>query len=709
MSATYRVLVIDDTPSIHEDFQKILAPAPTLEVADVQALASAIFGANNPSPARSTFAVDSAMQGEQGLALLLDAQTEGRPYALAFVDMRMPPGWDGIETIRHLWAADPSLQIVICTAYSDSSWEQTIQALGDSDNLLILKKPFDNIEALQLAHALTKKWLVARQHAQQLASLDRAIRQRTTELLAAEERFSLAFNASPLPQVIQDLETGEIIETNSAHEKFTGLPRKELLSLNAGCFGRGRDSIEWQPLMENLRAGLPVDEWPFTYRPEGHPSRELRCSARPVTIDRRPYAVWVFRDVTDHLHLEQQFRQAQKMDAVGQLAAGVAHDFNNLLTVILSYTSFVLDDNSVAEEHRAGLGQVHAAAQRAASLTRQLLIFSRLQITKPESLDAGATLGSLREMLGRLLPERIKLTWHSADHLPCILADAANLEQIVMNLVVNARDAICSSGTIRVGLDAVSLSSAEATRHADARPGRFLRLSVTDDGKGMEPTILARIFEPFFTTKGVGEGTGLGLSTVYGMVHQHEGWIEVTSTPGRGTTFQVFLPALNTESNLHAAPVSTDSSTKIPHGRGESILLVEDESSVRDTAALVLTRAGYRVTKAADGPRALRAWTAAPRRFDLLLTDIVMPNGISGIELAATLRAQDTSLKVILSTGYSDELLRSGAKTIKGTHLLLKPYANGTLLEITRKALDDSGSALRHPPTGTTHPHPANS
>jgi two-component system cell cycle sensor histidine kinase/response regulator CckA len=706
MPTSYRILVIDDTATIHEDFRKILTSTTKSVRHEEHDLESAVFGATASTPARSTFTVDSAMQGERGFALLLDAKTEDRPYALAFVDMRMPPGWDGITTIRHLWAADPLLQVVICTAYSDTSWEQTINALGDSDSLLILKKPFDNIEVLQLAHALTKKWAIARQHDRQLARRDHAILQRTTELHAAEERFSLAFNASPLPQVIQDLDTGRIIEINSAHEKFTGLPRNELLGSAAGCFGRGGDSSDWQPVIETLRAGLTVDEWEFTHRPEGQAPREMRCSARPVTIKQRPYAVWVFRDVTDQLQLEQQFRQAQKMEAVGQLAAGVAHDFNNLLTVILSYTSFVLDDTTIADEHRSGLGQVRAAAQRAASLTRQLLVFSRLQITKPESLDVGATLGSLREMLARLVPERIKLEWHCSDPLPFVVADAANLEQIVMNLIVNARDAISSSGTIRLSLDAVTLTSADATRHPGARAGRFLRLAVSDSGKGMEPAVLARIFEPFFTTKGVGEGTGLGLSTVYGMVHQHGGWLEVASAPSRGTTFEIFFPALSTEASILAAAAS-ESPFELPQGRGESVLLVEDESLLRDTASHMLTRAGYRVTSAADGPRALQAWSTAPAPFDLLLTDIVMPNGISGIELAAALRVRHTALKVILSTGYSDELLRAGAKTLRETHLLLKPYANGALLAIVRKALDGSDPSLRLPPTETPQPLPA--
>jgi CheY-like chemotaxis protein len=216
-------------------------------------------------------------------------------------------------------------------------------------------------------------------------------------------------------------------------------------------------------------------------------------------------------------------------------------------------------------------------------------------------------------------------------------------------------------------------------------------LSVSDDGKGMESAVVARIFEPFFTTKGVGQGTGLGLSTVYGVVHQHEGWIEVASTPDLGTTFEVFFPALELVAGTEPEFLPRGVAAAVPSGHGETVLLVEDEPFLRETAALVATRAGYHVTQAADGPSALQAWAEASRPFDLLLTDMMMPNGLTGIQLAAQLRAQHRNLRVIFSTGYNDELLRSGATAIEGTHLLLKPYASAELLEMLHQALRSAG------------------
>ena len=695
----YRILVIDDTPSIHEDFLKILTPPPD-KGEEISNFASAIFGAASRAPRRSHFEIDSAMQGEAGLALLLDAEAAGRPYALAFVDMRMPPGWNGVETIRRLWAADPTLQVVICTAYSDTSWDETFRVLGESDSLLVLKKPFDSIEALQLARALTRKWVVARQNRDRLATLDQTVKQRTTELLAAEERFSQSFNASPLPQAIHNLTTGGLVEVNAAFEKLSGQTRREILATK-NSDSPFAELLNGHALLNTLLAGLPVDEYAFVLKSDRGATLDLRCSGRAVRIGELTCAIWVFRNVTEQLLLEQQSRQGQKMEAVGQLAAGIAHDFNNLLTVILSYSSFVLDDTSLPDEHRSGLGQVCAAAQRAAALTRQLLLFSRRQITTSEPLDVGSTLGNVRQMLSRLLPERIKLDWDCSENLPQVHADAAHLEQIVLNLIVNARDAITNCGTIKLHLQAMTLGDGEIRRHPNARAGQFVCLSVADNGKGMEPTVLARIFEPFFTTKNIGEGTGLGLSTVYGVVQQHEGWVEVTSAPGCGTTFRVFLPALVQRVANSAAEESKVVARDLAPSHGESILLVEDEPFLRETTALVAMRAGYRVTQASDGPGALKAWSENARPFDLLLTDVMMPNGLTGIQLAAQLRTSHPALKVIFSTGYSEELLRSGATAVPGAHLLLKPYTSAELLIAVDQALHSTAARATISPFGS--------
>jgi PAS domain S-box-containing protein len=685
-AATYRVLVIDDTPGIHEDFRKIFAPIPPA-AGNLDAAAAALFN-TAPAPTRAVPAIelDSSYQGHEGAERVRRALAEGRPYSLAFVDMRMPPGWDGLVTIQHLWQIDPRLQVVICTAHSDQSWNEIHAALGPTDNLIILKKPFDHIEARQLAHALCRKWQLARENDSRLSQLDEMVRARTRELALAEERFSRAFDASPIPQVIQDLATGRIIEVNNAQLRASGLTREQVIGATPEIFGHGLDPDRWAGLVRALRAGQSIDEWPFTFVGPGGRPQEIRCSGRAVIIGGQPCAIWLFRDVTQQIVLEQQLRQAQKMEAVGQLAAGIAHDFNNLLTVILSYSSFAREDPGVPAQHRAGLAHVCAASQRAATLTRQLLVFSHRQIANPQPLDLAASLGGLRDMLTRLLPERIQLEWRSSAGLPHVFADAANLEQVVMNLVVNARDAIPGTGTIRLGLDVVTFDQNRANRHPDAHAGRFLRLSVADNGRGMDETVLAHLFEPFFTTKSIGHGTGLGLSTVYGIVRQHEGWIEVESTPRVGTTFFIYLPAIDRAAP--GTPAPSPAAAEPPRGRGERILFVEDEPFVRDTTYLVASRAGYHVTKVPDGPAALAAWTAAKEPFDLLLTDMLMPNGLTGAELASRLRALHPALKIILSTGYSEELLQQNGSTPDGARLLLKPYDAAKLLHLLRETLD---------------------
>ncbi|HEY3754782.1 MAG TPA: ATP-binding protein [Opitutaceae bacterium] len=540
----HRVLVIDDTPAIHDDFRKVFQR--TDETTDsLNDEAAALFGTPSAKPAPSVpdFVIESAQQGREGADLVRRSLDENNPYALAFVDMRMPPGWDGLETVQHLWRIDPRLQIVICTAHSDHSWQKINQVLGGSDSLIILKKPFDHIEARQLAHALVQKWKLARSNEQRLSQLDALVQERTRELHFAELRFTRAFEANPHAQILIALDRFEILATNATFRRQFNLPVEELKGTSPETFGRGMDPQRWTRLREQLIAGHEVDDHPFVFEPHPGVRRDLRCSARAVTMGDRLCSIWLLRDVTDQLRMEQQLRQAQKMDAVGQLAAGIAHDFNNLITVINAYVGMMLVRKSPNPADNSDLLQVRGAADRAAALTRQLLLFSRRQGTILEPADVGAILQNLREMLARVLPSQIALAWQVAPNLPRALVDCTNLEQAVMNLIINARDAISDRGEIAVSIAALEINEDELKRHQKARLGRFVQIAVKDSGQGMSPDVLAHIFEPFFTTKEPGKGTGLGLSTVYGIIDQHGGWVEVSSAVGAGTTFQLFLPA----------------------------------------------------------------------------------------------------------------------------------------------------------------------
>ena len=395
-------------------------------------------------------------------------------------------------------------------------------------------------------------------------------------------------------------------------------------------------------------------------------------------------------DVTDIVNLEAQFRHAQKLESVGQLAAGVAHDFNNILTVIQGYSDRLLtqckNDPSVTHQVK----QILDAAKRAANLTRQLLAFSRKQVIQPKVLDLNSAVKNLSSMLSRLLGEDIRLEADFASHLPAIEADAGMLEQIIMNLAVNARDAMASGGRLFIGTAAAEVTEEHAQLHANARAGSFVCLQVDDTGSGMDEKTLNRIFEPFFSTKEVGKGTGLGLATVYGIVKQHNGWIEVSSEVGTGTSFKIYFPAI--EKQIDAGG-ETAFITRDVKGGAETILLVEDEPDLREMVREILLGYDYRLVEAGSGVDALKAWDDADGKIDLLLTDMVMPDGMNGRELAGLLRKRKPELKVIYTSGYSAALLTGESESLDGM-FLSKPYRPPELAAMVRACLDANEPVL---------------
>jgi len=382
--------------------------------------------------------------------------------------------------------------------------------------------------------------------------------------------------------------------------------------------------------------------------------------------------------------MEEQFHQSQKMEAFGQLAGGVAHDFNNVLAVIMGYTNLLMEEEKISGHARDQLQQVFAAGERAANLTRQLLTFSRKKEMQARVLDLNEVLGNMIKMLGRIIGEDVKLQCEYGSKLPPLRADAGMIEQVIMNLAVNARDAMPKGGQLLITTHEVTLDSAAAQRNPEARPGDFVRLSVRDTGCGMPPEIRARIFEPFFTTKGVGKGTGLGLATVYGIVKQHQGWIEVESQVGTGTTFNILFPA-SARADAVAELAATQSKLR---GGTETILLVEDEAAVRGMAKIILQRQGYQVFEAESGAAALAVWERHGARIDLLLTDMVMPDGLSGWDLAKELTARKPALKVIFCSGYSVEMQGTSFRLREGRKFLQKPYHPHKLVQTIRDCLD---------------------
>ena len=383
-------------------------------------------------------------------------------------------------------------------------------------------------------------------------------------------------------------------------------------------------------------------------------------------------------------NIEERLRQAQKMEAIGQLAAGVAHDFNNILTVIQGRANLLLMSSDASGAMMAeSVQEIRTAAERAANLTRQLLTFSRQRVMQARALDLNETVGSIAKMLRRILDEGIHLELQLGAELPAVEADVGMMEQVVLNLAINARDAMPSGGKLTVQTALAEIAPGDTARHVDAYAGRFVCLSVADTGCGMSAEVTARIFEPFFTTKDVGKGTGLGLATVFTIAQQHRGWIEVRSRVGTGTTFEIYFPA----SSL--APVAVPVAPATERQRGtETILLVEDEEAVRTLAKLILEMRGYRVIEARSGVEASIKWAEHRATIKLLLTDMIMPGGKTGRQLAQELQAAKPALKVIYTSGYSSDYASADFPLQEGLNFLQKPYEIERLLNAVRFCLD---------------------
>jgi PAS domain S-box-containing protein len=536
-------------------------------------------------------------------------------------------------------------------------------------------------------------------------------RQLAETLRSSQAELTAIYDHAPIIMCLLD-EERRIVHLNRAAVQLTKRGPEALLGLRSGdligCIHAYDDGHGCEPdlncadctlrnaILDTLKTGqshlgveaeLPVvgDLKPKKFHVIAHTAlleiggqkRVLLCMADDTS---RKHAAAAMREI------EEKLRQVQKIEAVGQLAGGVAHDFNNIMAAVLLYIGLLQNDPSVSGEIHDTLKELEKEVQRGASLTKQLLAFSRQQAMELKVVDLDDVLGGLLKMLQRLLGEQIVLSLRQTEKLPRIEADIAMLEVVVINLCVNARDAMPKGGQVTLNLEVVEVSAKAAGAHAEARDGRFIRLSVSDTGCGIDEKTIGRIFEPFFTTKEVGKGTGLGLATVHGIVKQHRGWVEVRSVVGKGSTFHVYLP-VSEASALNTNPAEKP---RIVKGRQEMILLVEDEPAVRSGLAKILRYHDYQVTEAANGPEALRHWKLEPAKFDLLFTDMSMPEGMSGMELAERCREDRPDLKVIVYTGYSQALTAHPFDAKMRLTLLHKPCDTGQLLAAVRRSIDES-------------------
>lgn len=536
--------------------------------------------------------------------------------------------------------------------------------------------------AREESDALRDRLQKAYENLQQEAQVRSAMQEK---LQSSEERFSKAFKTSPVPMAILargsrmflDVNDRFVALANTAQQKLIG---SMLFSIPLWSTPETRARVE-----QLLVDGQAFRNWECRIiGPEGKTCAAI-LSAESFLLGQEQCVLLVTEDVSERASLEGQLRQAQKMEAVGQLAAGVAHDFNNLLTVVQGYTQILLTMQTPGSMGHEALEKIIAATQRAASLTSQLLTFSRKRVAEPRAVDLNKVVTNVTGMLRPLLGEFIQLNLRVAAALPSIMADAAMIEQVIVNLAVNARDAMPKGGDLILSTFLTDIDESYVKYNRQASAGRFVCLQVSDAGVGMDAATVERIFEPFFTTKGVGKGTGLGLATVYGIVKQHRGWVEVNSQVGVGTTFKVFLPAVqstaqHTEFRDNPAAV---------RGGDETILVVEDEASLRELVTKVLRNYGYQVVEAAHGKEALRLWQGLATKPELLLTDMMMPEGMTGWELAARIRQEVPDLKVLFTSGYSPELFGAEVQLDVNSNFLPKPYHPRLLARTVRSCLDN--------------------
>lgn len=826
-----RILVIDDNHAIHDDFRKILG-VQDAEDAALREAEARIFGGR----AEMLFEIDTASQGEEGLRKVAQAMAEGRPYAMAFVDVRMPPGWDGIETTQRIWQICPDLQIVICTAFADCSWDEMRTKFDSLDRLLILKKPFDTVEILQMANALTQKWLLLQESRLKLGGLEQMVWERTRELeesqAAAVNMMGEAVrNAEKAEQAVAELRR-EMAERSKLEEKFreqASLLDKtreailvheldsritywnkgaeliygwdaqeavgqsaELLCMNADAFLHASEQVtqtgEWtgelrqrskdgrnliieghwtlvrddagQPrsilaintditarkhadeaiqmqgrVLESMTEGVVVcDETGsilfsnaacntmfgyetgelsgqhFSVLKSSTPDEGRRevdgmldaLQSRGIwageinsrkkdgmafttrmkisivdTTGARSFVV-VVEDVTEKKNMEAQFLRSQRLESVGRLSSGIAHDMNNILTPIL-LSSFMLRRPLPGEDFDKLVGNIETSAQRGAALIKQLLTLGCEPGGQRKVVSTATLVDDMMQIMQGTFPKNINLTCRVAADIWPVTGDPTQLHQVLLNLCVNARDAMPLGGALVLTVENIRFDESYAAMSAGIKPGPYVTLRVSDTGEGIPQDIMDKIFDPFFTTKETGKGTGLGLSTVMGIAKSHNGFVNVRSLVGSGTTFEVCLPAVP-DGTMEPA---TRTLAAPPRGQGETILVVDDEPNIRDVVRRTLTGHGYRVLTAGDGTEAVVLFTEHREQIKAVLTDIMMPF-MDGVTMVRTMRKMAPGVKIVASTGMGSARGRedktAALHTLGVRTLLTKPYTADEVL-----------------------------
>jgi PAS domain S-box-containing protein len=693
--AQTRILVVEDSPT------------------QAEALRALLEGAG--------YKVALASSGEDGLA-----QLSAQAFDVVISDIVMPGTVDGYELCRRIKAGThPATPVVLLTSLSDpldiirglecgadNFFTKGVDPSHLLDRLKLLRTTRETRAQSKLRMGVSVFFMghdftITSEREQILDLListfedavlqNRALRQREGELEVAkaalarragtlEERLQQVLNSVPDMLFSVDATLTELYYVSPACTDIVGLTPEQFgsdASLLLRAIHPDDQRVVMAGVQEAIRTGRP-GTMEYRVRHGDGAIRWLRATLVPATEHGTVVRLdGIARDITERKQLEEQFHQAQKMEAVGRLAGGVAHDFNNLLTAILGCADLALDTLKVGAPERDDVEEIRKAALRAADLTRQLLAFSRQQVIAPTVLDPNDVVVNMDKLLRRLLGEDVELRAALAQDLGAVKADASQLEQVVLNLAVNARDAMPNGGQLTIETQNVELDEAYVRGHVSAQPGGYIMIAVSDTGIGMDAATQARIFEPFFTTKEQGKGTGLGLATVYGIVKQSGGWIWVYSEPGHGTSFKVYLPRVAEA----AAPLAPSLTPPVSVCGSQTVLLVEDEELVRHLVEKVLKANGYTVLVAATGPDAERVAGQHEGPIHLLMTDVVLP-GLNGRQVAERLTAARPGIRVLYLSGYTDDAIVRHGVLEPGVAFLQKPFTPGVLGRKVREVLD---------------------
>jgi two-component system, cell cycle sensor histidine kinase and response regulator CckA len=645
-------------------------PARILVVDDAPEYAAMVVELLRSSDAWQDAATAIALTYEDALR-----QLSSQRFDIALFDY-MLGARDGLALLREVRQRGIDTAVIVLTGRGAEEIAVEAMKSGAAD---YLSKANVSVETLERAV----------RHAFALHEQDRQRRQAEDALRASEERFRALVENSSDGLLLIDSEA-RVTYTTPASERHFGWKADQMIGRSVFDFldPEDRETVSVR-MTEALRRPGRVVTAEGRFRHADGSWRIMEGVAVNRLTDRSVRAIIVnVRDLTERRKLEDQLRQSQKMEAIGQLAGGIAHDFNNLLTAILGYCNLMLDDIPMDNPLRTDLEEIRHAGERAAALTRQLLAFSRRQMLQPQIVDINAIVRQLEKLLRRLLSADVELVTALAPSLPTVKVDPVSIEQVLMNLAVNARDAMPHGGRLTIETAAVDLDEGYTVNHAGVVPGRYIMIALSDTGEGMDEATRSRIFEPFFTTKEQGKGSGLGLATVYGIVKQSGGHIWVYSEPGHGTVFKVYLP----HAEAATAALPRDEQPAALKKGWETVLLVEDENAVRALAREVLRRHGYVVLEARHGVDALRLAERHPDDIHLMITDVVMPH-MGGRELAERLATARPKMKVLFMSGYTDQAVMHRHIT-PGSAFLQKPFTPEAFARKVRMVLDAEAAKL---------------